>query len=267
MTGRELMDTVASLGFSSEVPNEKAFLDAANLTLLRLNSIIPKRKSIIFYSTQPEPVAFRREGRNFSLSCLGAISFSFSYVGNVELSFTHNGVKKTEKLVNTTATPVEVSRVFRNKGELLLEFSGYGAYRVFNVAVFDSLTPSGDGYVYSERFVYDMARVPEFASIYRVSGGEYAVSGSKVSVPSDSKNEYTVEFNCFPIKLDQDVMELELEIDPMLSELAPLLCAYYVWLDDEPTKAENYRAEFDRALERALMRKNSFGERVVRNGW
>lgn len=267
MTGTELRDTVASLGFSSEVPNEKAFLDAVNLTLLRLNSIIPKRKSISFYCTQPEPIAFRREGRNFSLSCSGAISFSFSYVGSLELSFTHNGVKKTERLVNPSATPLTVSRVLPQKGELLLELYGNEAHRVFGVAVFDSLTHSGDGYVYSEHFVYDMAYVPGFASIYRVSGGDYTVSGSKISVPSDSKSEYTVEFNCFPTKPDQDLMERELEIDPMLSELAPLLCAYYVWLDDEPTKAELYRAEFDRALERVLKRKNSFGERIVCNGW
>ena len=64
MTGYELRDTVAALGFDSAVPDDGGFFKAANLAMMRLRTLIPVEKAI-------EPLSYDTLGSELGIDpCL-----------------------------------------------------------------------------------------------------------------------------------------------------------------------------------------------------
>ena len=159
------------------------------------------------------------------------------------------------------------SHVFEKSDSLTLEFSGAIAHQVVNACIYDRLPPSGRVERYSDYYSYDMRGEEGFLSVLRVEGGDYSLHGSELRLPTDSETEYSVEYSYRPISLSIDNMGEELGIDPSLSEAAALLTAYYVWLDDDAGKAENYRAEYDIAVREILKRRQVEVARPLTNGW
>ncbi len=139
--------------------------------------------------------------------------------------------------------------------------------RAVGKELFDGQSTHGSFEMQNGRLRYDMSGEPGFVAISRVWGGGYDVSGSSVLVPLGARGAYTVEYIRAPRRLTPDCMKEELDVDPLLTELMPLLCAYYVWLEDEPSKAEEYRKEFDVALEGILRLRRARCESVGSNGW
>lgn len=266
MNGQELKNTVCALGFDSELPCEDAFFHAAALAQLRLNSILP-RKETVALSVLPKPVAYRAVGRGFSLSSPRGRCFSFWYVGELTLSYTHCGVTVREELSETSLVPRRKSVMLDGCGELRVSFSGDGFYRVFEAVIFDEPCRLEAVDIRGGNYRYELASEPGFVSISRVSGGECSISGSCVLVPIAARGACEVEYIRAPRKLTRDCMLTELDVDPLLAELMPLLTAYYVWLEDEPSKAEEYRKEFDCALERILKLRRAAPDGVASNGW
>lgn len=52
MTGAELRDAVAALGFTSELPDDEGFIQSANLAMLRLRTLIPTGDE------SPKPISY-----------------------------------------------------------------------------------------------------------------------------------------------------------------------------------------------------------------
>lgn len=267
MNGYELRDTVCALGFTTETSDQNVFLNAANLALSRLRTLIPLRRTVKLSAIAPKPSIYRERGERFTLHSPRGISYYFEYIGSLTLTVTHGGETYTEELVNETSKHAVISRVFDGCGSLTLEFSGDGIHQVFNACIYDRVSVSGRAEQYSEYVSYDMRREDGFLSVLRVEGGEYSLHGSEIRFPVSDGGEYSVEYSYRPVPLSLDNMGEELGIDPCLSEAASLLTAYYVWMDDDAGKAENYRAEYDIAVREILKRRQVDIVRPVSNGW
>ena len=267
MNGYQLKDTVCALGFMSEPQDEQAFFHAANLALSRLRTLIPLRRTVRFRSFAPVPSVYRELGENFSIRSEHGICFYFEYVGSLTLSWSHGGEVFKEELVNDSMKYAVISRVFDTQAPLTLEFSGADAHRVANACIYDVLSVRGRAERYSNHFSYDMKNEEGFLSVLRVDGGECSLHGSVIRVPLGEEREYAVEYSYRPEPLSYDNMNAELGIDPCLTEAAALLTSYYVWLDDDSGKAENYRAEYDIAVREILKRRQVDFSKTVGNGW
>ena len=83
---------------------------------------------------------------------------------------------------------------------------------------------------------------------------DYFCEGSKVILPPDAPNgDYTVFYEHMPTRLTEDTPDTEeLDCDRDLTDLLPLITAYYVWIDDEPEKAAAYYQRY--AEQAALVR-------------
>lgn len=267
MNGYELRDTVCALGFTSEPTDETAFYHAANLALSRLRTLIPLRRTVRLCAFAPKPSMYRDSGERFELQSPRGICYCFEYIGSLTLTVTRGSDVFKEELVNETSKYAVISRVFDASAPLTVGFSGDGYHRVVNACIYDRLFVSGRAERYSEYVSYDMRNEEGFLSVLRVDGGEYSLHGSEIRFPAGEMREYSVEYSYRPSPLSPDTMGEKLGIDPSLSEAAALLVAYYVWMDDDAEKAENYRAEYDIAVREILKRRQFEVGQPARNGW
>lgn len=91
--------------------------------------------------------------------------------------------------------------------------------------------------------------------------------GTKLRLPITESGTYEVIYERVPsrFKNEEDDDE-DLPLDGDLCELVPLLVASYVWLDDEPDKAQHYGALYRTA--KAEIRKHERIAHVIdRKGW
>lgn len=267
MTGTELKSAVCSLGFTSSLPDDTSFFDAANLAILRLRTISPRRKTVTVLNSSAEPSDYKSEGRKFTLYSENGICCSFSYVGSIKLICKHNEMTITESFVNTSTVAKLVSRTFNARGKLSVSFEVNGNGRITDAAIFDHLDALGNAEVYRPYFETDMSDISDFSAIYRVEGGRYQLKGNVILIPRECRERYTVEYCCTPSRLTLDNTESEIDVDRWLCELLPLLTSYYVWMDDDPTKAQLYRDEYDKALARILKMHQGDNDFVEGNGW
>ena len=267
MNGYELRDTVCALGFTSEPSDQNVFFHAANLALSRLRTLIPLRRTIKLCASAPKPSMYRERGERFTLHSPRGISYCFEYIGSLTLTVTYGEETYVEELTNETSRYAVNSRVFDKSEPLTLEFSGEGTHVVKNACIYDRVSVAGRAERYSDHVSYDMRQEDGFLSVLRVDGGEYSLHGSEIRFPIDDEGEYAVEYSYRPLPLSLDNMGEELGIDPCLSEAAALLTAYYVWLDDDAGKAENYRAEYDIAVREIMKRRQVEVARPLSNGW
>ena len=267
MNGYQLKDTVCALGFMSEPQDETAFFHAANLALSRLRTLIPLRRTARIRSFAPKPSVYRDSGDNFTLHSPRGICFYFEYVGSLTFTWSHGNEVFKEELVNDSPKYAVISRVFSSQAPITLGFSGESAHCVVNACIYDVLSVCGRAERYSEYFSYDMKNEDGFLSVLRVDGGEYSLHGAELRIPLGEDKEYSVEYSYRPEPLSYDNLGDELGIDPCLSEAAALLTAYYVWMDDDAAKAENYRAEYDIAVREIMKRRQVEASRLTTNGW
>ena len=267
MNGYQLRDTVCALGFMSEPQDDTAFFHAANLALSRLRTLIPLRRTVRLRNFAPAPSVFRERGDNFKISSPFGICFYFEFVGTLTFSWSRGDEVFKEELVNDSPKHAVISRVFDSQAPTSLEFSGENAHCVVNACIYDTLSVRGRAERYSDHFSYDMKKEEGFLSVLRAEGGEYSLHGSEIRFPLGEEREYSVEYSYRPEPLSYDNMNEELGIDPSLSEAAALLTSYYVWMDDDVAKAENYRAEYDIAVREILKRRQPEAAKRVGNGW
>ncbi|MBQ9116279.1 MAG: hypothetical protein IJY04_04600 [Clostridia bacterium] len=267
MNGYQLRDTVCALGFVGQLEDENIFFHAANLALSRLRTVIPLRRTVKLGSYHPKPSIYKKSGECFSLHSPRGIGFCFEFIGSLTLEYSHGSDAFKEELVSEDGKFSTYARAFERSGSLTVEFSGDNSHSISNACIFDRLSRKGEPELYSEEFGYDMKNEDGFLSVLSVTGGEYRLSGSKVFIPRGGNAEYAVEYSFEPEPLSEDSMSAELGIDPCLSEAAALLTAYYVWLDDDASKAENYRVEYASAIERILAHRQVDYFPVVTNSW
>lgn len=141
-------------------------------------------------------------------------------------------------------------------GEVAIEFSGDYDYTIRNLAMYDrvysaseeDIVPYGKtvGYRMETSLVDDFDR---FDSPPLDSNGMhlfegYSVTKDTVYLPIDKQGIYTIKYlhKVKPIDVYANINDPDIEIDleDDLAAILPNLVAAYVWLDDEPDKAQYY---------------------------
>lgn len=92
--------------------------------------------------------------------------------------------------------------------------------------------------------------------------------GAKLRLPIAESGTYEVIYEKAPsrFKNEEEDDAKRLPLDGDLCELVPLLVASYVWLDDEPDKAQHYGALY-RTAKAEIRKHESIAHVIDRKGW
>lgn len=138
-------------------------------------------------------------------------------------------------------------------GEATLTFIGDFRYTVYDLCHFSELTEaSADALRYGRLTEYDLERrIPDYLTVCDVvrdgTGEEIkgcSVCSGVLSVPYGYAGEIRVRYCKRAPSVSADFADEELDVPPALAPLIPLLCAFYVWLDDDAEKAQYYLSRY-----------------------
>lgn len=304
MTIKELYDSVAELGFETELESERinGFILAANRAIVQINRIRPATS---IYKLNHFPLANKLSESTYEPVCKddealiftadGAKSYFFECNGNgtaiIEKSTDSGETWETLKAIDL----VSDKRQFETYRGLILDgeepylglvrirFSGDYIYWVQNVAMYGSLLSADPESVpaFSKYIPYDIASLtddfvsfvcPPIADAQRGKGfilnTDYFVEGaSKILIPASIKGLYDVQYyrQNKRLSLDDDMDTTEIDLDSELCCLMPNLVASYIWADDEPTKAEYYLTLYNAQVAEITAKQKSLKAVVYRN--
>lgn len=306
MTVKELYDSVAHLGFETTLENDDRFYFAANRAIIQVNRIRPATsiyklnhfplKNLLTDNTF-EPVCKDEEALVFA--CDGAKGYYFECNGNgianieksTDLGETWDIIGSVE-LVSADGRFIAYKGIILDGGEpysglVRIRFSGEYIYYVQNVALYGSLIGAGAENVpaYGKYVPYDLASLAsDFASFACppivdaqrsksfVLDIDYFIDGaSKILIPASVTGVYDIYYNrkIKPINSTDARETTVIDLDEELCAILPNLIASYVWVEDEPEKAEYYLSLYREQVAEIAMRNKNFSPAVYRNknGW
>lgn len=276
MTIQELYESVAQLGFETELEDNNRFYYAVNRALLQVNRIRPAT-SIYKLNHFPlknrltddtfEPVKKDDEALVFVAD--NAKSYYFECNGNGLAIIEKFADGETWEPIKSIDLVSENGRFIAYKGLILdgeeqylgavrIKFSGDYVYYVQNVALYGGLLGAGVDKVpaYSKHIVYDLASLtddflsfvcPPIVDATRGKGfvlnDDYFVEGtSKILIPASTVGIFDVCYNrqIKQVSAEDDMETTVIDLDSDLAAVLPNLVASYIWVDDEPAKAEYY---------------------------
>lgn len=261
MTCGELRQAVLHLGIAEgfdDTALEAAFPDAATRALAELSRLRPRRAhtTVTHSPILPmcDPVSFRHERDSVAVSYDGAVSFCFYISGGSGTLTVRTGARERALAINGAPRTFIAYRVrdlfpdYTGGGELQLVFSGEYFYRISELCFFDLLTADGNVTPPSEASRYDLSLiVPDFLRfsaepVLCESGTvpDYFIEGSVLCLPDGVPDgDYTVFYEHKPEAVTSDTEDGgELDCDTDVTDLLPLITAFYNWIDDYPDKAQ-----------------------------
>ncbi len=304
MTIKELYDSVAELGFETELESERlnGFILAANRAIVQINRIRPATS---IYKLNHFPLVNKLSESTYEPVCKDDEALIFSTDGAKSYFFECNGngiatIEKSTDFGETWETLAAVELVsekgqFEKYRGLILDvdkpylglvrikFSGDYIYWVQNVAMYGSLLSADPESVpaFSKYISYDIASLtddfvsfvcPPITDAQRDKGfilnTDYFVEGaSKILIPASIKGVYDVVYNRQnkQLSLNDDMEETNIDLDSELCCLMPNLVASYIWADDEPTKAEYYLTLYNAQVAEIMAKEKSLKPVVYRN--
>lgn len=304
MTIKELYDSVAELGFETELESERlnGFIFAANRAIVQINRIRPATS---IYKLNHFPLVNKLSESTYEPVCKDDEALIFSTDGAKSYFFECNGngiatIEKSTDFGETWETLAAVELVsekgqFEKYRGLILDgdkpylglvrikFSGDYIYWVQNVAMYGSLLSADPESIpaFSKYISYDIASLtddfvsfvcPPITDAQRDKGfilnTDYFVEGaSKILIPASIKGVYDVVYNRQnkQLSLNDDMEETNIDLDSELCCLMPNLVASYIWADDEPTKAEYYLTLYNAQVAEIMAREKNLKPVVYRN--
>lgn len=303
MTVSELYGQVAQLGFEDILEDDNRFYYAVNRALLQVSalrpaieayvlnhkpmenalsdaSFSPTEKSdtdLIYEAEDVKAYYFEADGTGAAyIERLDSANSTWRIVG--EVSFSNGKAFKASKGF------IKDGADFFN-GAVRIRFCGEYLYSVKCVAMYHSLYSAdvADIPPYEAFTRYDMGvLVNDFLSLEsppvvdadgtRLSCGYEVESGRVILLPHEVRGVYKVLYRKKPTEIENsgDAGENNTEIvfDEEICSLLPLLVAAYIWIDDEPEKAQYYMnlyreraAELERRTRSVapVMMKNVYG--------
>ncbi|GEM_PF-3459549 len=245
MTYQELLNEVKCLGFESEISDEEGFLFAANRALRQIfcERHVGREKHFSYTPRHhSDAVSFhlaKGETKEIALSD-GGCSFLLSGVGSYTL--TVNNLTSTVAFSDSVATPVRFlvsgggSIVFTADDDVcvgrLRKFSG-----PFSSAL-DIPTPDGLASLNLSLLCPDFLFLAGEIKLDGKPFPDARIGGGLLVFPDDASGDIGFPYFRTPTPLGTDTVHVD--IDPTLSHLLPLLVAAYLWLDDDPTRADYY---------------------------
>lgn len=276
MNVKELYDQVAKLGFVDSLDDDDAFYYAANRALLQVGAIRPAIRTCIINHRPLENLldvtgeVEVREDTVFQTLGARALYFEVCGAGSAKLELYDPTTSLWDKYVPITwndsgSTYIPVKKFIRDEngnfftGAVRIKFvAGDYIYSVKNVA-FYSATYSAvedDIPVYEEYSRYDIAAmcsdfwtlcsppIKDTSEFERLGAGYDIADGRILLLPRNAKGIYRVQYNHKPEAITFEALpqqnEKNIDLAEDLCALMPLLIASYVWLDEEPEKAQYY---------------------------
>ncbi len=273
----ELYNQVSQLGFETSLEDDDRFYFAANRAIMQVSAIRPDiRTYIINHKPMANLVSMntfspieRSEDLIFSAADARAFYFEADGVGTVYIEAWDDDPQNGE-WVTIGAVEFAANRIFtayrgfiKKDGEFAnglvrLRFVGEYLYSVRNVAMYAHLySPNEEDIPACEPYTrYDIgAIVPDFLSLdsppitedennERLSGGYDVENGRIILLPYSSRGCYKVHYRRCPDGVENNgdpaSDETVIDLDEELCTLLPMLIAFFVWLEDEPTMANYY---------------------------
>jgi hypothetical protein len=293
MTAGEVKNAVALLGFNPELSDEEEharFWAALHMATEMLSQYAPVERSemIAHYPIAPSYVHHAVLDKPYlgevEVVVPGAAGLYFEVIGTGEAELMRDGFTHHiawEGLRTFEPRRFIVPAILGERGNVRIRFYGEYAYSVRHLCGYDTLlspdarelAPPRDWYAYdiSERvddfggFAPDIVwwDEPSRSIGYRI------VSRSVIELDAASRGVVYVRYRHAPRRADADHEDEQIDIEPTLHHLIPLLVAHYLWMDDEPQKAAQYKANYDEqlALWRLQARPTAAPRVVDVNGW
>lgn len=276
MTIKELYESVAQLGFETELEDNDRFYYAVNRAILQVNRIRPATS---IYKLNHFPLENRLSENTFKpqIKDSEALIFVADNAKSYYFKCNGNGLATIEKstdgetwevigsisLVSGNARFNEYKGLILDGGEqysgaVRIKFSGDYVYYVKDVALYGGLLGAGvnDIPAYSEYIAYDLASLtddflsfvcPPIVDAKRDKGfvlnSDYFVEGTKkLLIPASTVGIFDVCYNkrVKAVSAEDDMESTVIDLDDDLAAVLPNLVASYIWVDDEPAKAEYY---------------------------
>ncbi len=303
MRVNDAYEAVSKLGFEDSLEDAKVFYYALNRAAAAINALRPRTATYDIYHRPPPNLisgadfGTREVSSNVEYSVEFAKAFYFEVRG--EGSFRIEYADKTSETGYVTVrdepfdtTGFEPRRgIIRRengefcKGEVRLTFYGDYVFSIRNVALYDVLYSSDETKIpaYEPYTAYDISSLcSDFASLaanpieledYKYYNKSFRVEdGRIILLPHKWKGTCRVRYNKstveIPYRVDPRLDDIVIDIDPDLSMLLPLLTASYVWIDDDPDKAQYYLERYQEQAQMILAsRKNYNPITYETNGW
>lgn len=275
MTVSELYHSVAQLGFEDVLEYDVGFYLAANRAILQINAIRPHQShcvirhrtpenSIIGATTDPvdkiddlifeaEAVVsyyFEADGEGVAyIERYDEAADAWSIIGAVNFNG-HGGFLPHRGFIKRDGA-------FYN-GRVRLRFTGQYVYTVRGVAMYAHLYGSTEAEIpaYEAFTRYDISAmaddfmrlasppIEEGDELRRLSGGYDVEDERVILLPRGAEGTYKVMYHRRPAALVDEGAPAEdstvIDLDAEAAAMMPLLVAAYLWLDDEPEKAQYY---------------------------
>lgn len=302
MRVQELYEQVAGLGFEKSLEDEDWFYQAANRALLQVNYLRPAISSYVINHKPMKnlidgsftPVE-RSEDLIYEATDAKAYYFQADGIGKVVIE-KYNSAGTWSRIgevdLNATRRFNEYYGFIRDgkqfvSGPVRLRFTGDYLYSVKCVAMYQHVysDDAADIPAYEAYTRYDMTSlVDDFLTLssppitedeeYKRLSGDYDVEGGRVILlPYSVTGCFKVLYNRRPKELinngsaqDDDSV---LDLDEELCSLIPVLIASYIWLEDEPDRAQYYYSQYQARAGEILARERNLSPVQIKscNGW
>lgn len=303
MRVRELYEQVAGLGFEKSLEEDDWFYQAANRALLQVNYIRP---AIGSYVINHKPLknllasGFKPIQRSSDLvyEATGAKAYYFEADGEGKIEIRTLSDSGTWDLIGIrefkgSKNFAAYSGFIKDGGDFVpgtvrLTFTGDYLYSVRNVAAYEHIFSASTDDIppYAAHIKYDMSRLVDdfigFASPlvtdddeYDQLSDSYDLEGNNVLlIPHSVSGCFKVLYYRRPKEIvNEDSVaqddETVIDLDEELCSLLPILIASYIWLDDEPDRAQYYNALYQSRANEILAKQRNYAPVRMRscNDW
>jgi hypothetical protein len=306
MTVSQLYNSVAQLGFEDSLENDRRFIYAANRALLQVNAIRPATNAYLINHTPLENKADKTGYETIEVTeetyytAESGKAYYFEVSGNGHLTIEYmkdgawtacehdydlngNGFKAYRGMIKADGNSIS--------GTVRLKFSGEYLFYIRNVAIYDRLLSADpeDIPAYGKYARYDIsALADDFLGLATPPIIEYSSDNSPLKYLSEHydvengrvilllnsiKGLFKVMYNRKPKEIvnkgNISTDDTKIDLDEDLAALLPLLVASYVWLEDEPEKAQYYLSLYnDRAIDIERRKKEATPIKMINvTGW
>ena len=287
----ELYSAVAKLGFTDSLEDISAFFIAANRAMLQINALRPLTAILEIYHRSVKNLIngathdiHQHLDSDVIFEASGAAkAYYFEVLGEgecrIEVYNSHSNAWEIKDLISFNCkTYTSYKGFIKPDGAFTTEpvrlrFIGDYVYQIRNVALYGLIYSSSpeDIPAYEEYIRYDMRKLDEkfieladnpfVSSFTRITEDYIFEDGSVLLLPECVAGEVKIKYKKAPKELiysDNPLTDdTEIELDPELAQLLPILTAVYVLTDEGDGKSEYYLNLYRERASEIEMRKRS----------
>lgn len=266
---------LVDLNDGENIEYDTTFVTAANLALAHISRIVPDNRVAMILQELPEVSIIGNVDTSRTYTAAHAAAVSLKAIGTGKLFCNGEQIAAWE-----TGGRYRDIRAELPGGQVELTFTiSRGSVR--DLGIWN--TDFGGGQLipeYGRHIRYDMRLIVDDYGGYPESPVDTdtgfpvldcIMQSPYIFLPATFKGEAAVYYRHRPdmITLDDVANDIDIDISPEYEDLIPLCMAYYIWLEDEPAKAQFFLARFNEAAALARQQYSTpFGNTVIkRKGW